>query len=191
MILFDAEAHTYTRETGERLPSVTQVLRWLFPEKYEGVPEGTLKTAADWGNRMHSWIEAYCQDGTRKRQTPIMRVTTEQVGVLVDGYQIRIEKCEKIIDGGEYAGTYDMYGTVGEKSALIDIKCTADFDEKYLAWQLGMYKAAMEKNGMKVERCYCMHCPKGGQAKLIEVEPKSAEDVAWLMYRYVEEHTAG
>lgn len=189
MIIFDGVAHTYTRHTGERLPSVTQVLKWLFPEKYEGVPEGTLKTAADWGNRMHSWIEAYCLDGTRKRQTPIMRVTTEYVTQIAQ--DMEIESCEQIVDGGDYAGTYDMYGHVGEETALIDIKCTAEFDQKYLEWQLGMYKAAMEKNGMKVERCYCLHCPKGGRVKLIEVEPKSAEDVAWLMYRYGEEHITG
>ena len=190
MIIFDAVAHTYTRETGERLPSVTQVIKWLFPEKYAGVPEETLKTAAEWGNVMHAWIETYLLEHKKKRLTPMQRITAQQVMDLDLNLHMDIQSTEQIVDGGDYAGTYDMYGYVGEYTALIDIKCTAEFDMEYLAWQLGMYKAAMEKKGMGVSKCYCLWCPKGGQVKLIPVEPKSAEDIYWLMVRYGAEHIA-
>lgn len=191
MIQFDADAHIYTNDEGVRIPSVTQILKWYFPEKYEGVPKETLEVAAEYGNRIHAWIEAYAQTGKKKRQTPIMRVTTNQVIRIIAEEQMEITCCEEIVEGVGYAGMFDMYGTVHGRPALIDIKATAMYDKAWLEWQLGMYKKALEEARVVVQDCYCLWVPKGQVAKLIAVEPVTAESIDWMVWRYEQEHSAG
>lgn len=189
MITFDRNTHTY-RCDGVRVPSVTQILKWLYPNKYAGVPEETLNAAAEFGNRMHEWIEAYATDGTKKRgQTDYMKLSTTQVVELICNHQFQAESCEQIVSWkNRFAGTYDMVGLMEADSALVDIKCTAQLDEDYLSWQLGMYKIALQEEGKKISKCYCLWVPKGGLAKFVEILPKTEEEIDWLVFRYEQEH---
>ena len=183
MICFDKETHTYTLD-GVRLPSVTEIISRIIGNDYSEVPEKILKDKADFGNRMHEWIERYAVSGVRKRQSELMKLSTDQVKKIFENERILIHSVEKIIYCDKYAGTYDMYGTWKGVSTLFDIKTTAELHMEKLQWQLGMYKACMEE---PVEKCVCLWCPKGGVVKLIEVVPHSTEEIEWMVYRYESE----
>lgn len=188
MITFDKGTHTYTVD-GVRAPSVTQILQFLNPEKYADVPPEVLAAKAEYGNRVHEWIEHYAMTGKKKRQTDMMKLSTLQAVDLLS--EFKAEKCEEVVTyKGVYCGTYDMYGTIKDQKALIDIKTTSEYDESYLSWQLGMYKIALEEAGEQVDRCMCLWCPKGAVAYLIDVDPKTQYDIDWLLFRYEQEHTA-
>ena len=185
MIRFDADRHAYTVD-GVPVPSVTQVISMLFPTKYDGIPADILEAAADYGNRMHEWVETYAMTGRRKRQTELMKLSTKQVEQIVKDTDMKITSCEQMVAGEGYCGTYDMLGTVKGKTALIDIKTTAEMHREYLEWQLGMYAAALDE---LPETYYCLWIPKGAKAELIEITPKTREDIDWLIFRYEEEHS--
>ena len=184
MIRFDKDRHVYTND-GVPVPSVTRIIGMLFPTMYDGIPAEILEKAADYGNRIHEWVETYALTEKRKRQTGMMKISTKQVEEIFKEHDIKIATCEQIVEGIGYCGMYDMAGKVDGHTALIDIKTTAEVHTEYLEWQLGMYKAALDE---KPEKCYCLWLPKGGKAELIEIEPKTDEEIEWLVYRYEQEH---
>ena len=187
MIQFDKNRHAYTVD-GVPVPSVTTIISMLFPNKYADVPADVLKKAADYGNRMHEWVEHYAMTGKRKRQTELMKLSTVQVEKILQEEDVKVLSCEQIVSEGSYCGMYDMYGTVNGKTALIDIKTTEKMDTEYLEWQLGMYAVTFDE---MPEKCYCLWIPKGEVARLIEIKPKTKEEIEWLVFRYEQEHTAG
>lgn len=179
MIEFFPEDHSYQVD-GILAPSVTTLIGdiWI-PNKYAGVSKGVLRKAADYGNRVHElienadgdlpeWYERKSEEGRALKNYLRLR------GI----YEISIQSCEQPVayigDDGLplYAGMYDMVGTVMGKIALIDIKTTAKFDRSYLAYQLTLYKMAMEQmdENLRIEEGYCFHVPKKGYANLIQVQ---------------------
>ena len=52
------ESHTYVYN-GVILPSITQILKIKFGNKYDGVSENVLKRASDKGTAVHKAIEDY------------------------------------------------------------------------------------------------------------------------------------
>lgn len=189
MITFDRDSHTYTNESGVRIPSVTQILGWLYPEKYANVPQMILNDAADFGNKIHEWVEEYAMTGKKKRADAYTKLSTTQAVELICLHDFHAERCEQIISyQNHYAGMFDMYGTMEGIPTLIDIKTTAQMDQAYLEWQLGMYKVALEEEGIPVDQTYCFWLPRGSLAKMIRIEPRSRDDIDWLMYRYETEH---
>ena len=187
-VLFDGRTHTYT-DDGVCVPSVTQIITAVvFPNAYKDVPESVLKAKAEYGNRIHQWVEEYALKGVKKRQSALMKLTTNQVVKIFERERIIIHSTEQIISAGRYAGTYDMYGTWRGEETLFDIKTTQVLNIKYLEWQLGMYKEAMKK---PVKKCAVLWCPKGDLVQLIEVQPKKAEEIDWLVDRYEQEFITG
>lgn len=187
-VQFDERTHTYTVD-GVCVPSVTTIIgEVLYPNAYRGVPESVLKAKAEYGNKIHRWIETYALKGVKKRQTALMKLSTEQVKRIFDKQRILIRSTEQIVYTKRYAGTYDMYGTWKGEETLFDIKTTQVLNTRYLEWQLGMYKAAMDK---PVKKCAVLWCPKGDVVQLLEIQPKTAEEIDWLVSRYEAEHYTG
>ena len=73
-----------------------------------------------------------------------------------------------------YAGTLDLIANVDNIESLCDIKFTAELDKEYLAWQLGMYALAL---GKEFEKYYCVWLKKGCLGKLVEIVPKTKEEI--------------
>ena len=183
-IKFDAKNHIYTVD-GVILPSVTTIIRAVRGDSFDGVPPAVLKEKADYGNRIHEWIEAYAMTGKKKRQSAMMKLSTDQVKDLFDQEKIIIQSVEVPVATDRYAGMYDMFGTWHGVPTLFDIKTTYVFDREYLEYQLGMYKNAMSEN---IEKCACLWCPQGKMIHLIDITPKSADEIDWMVYRYETEH---
>ena len=178
MIEFFQEDHSYQVD-GIITPSVTTLIGSIWiPHKYDGISKSVLRKAADYGNRVHELIEN-C-DGEMpewyERKSEEGRALKNWLRVR-DIWNVQIQSCEQAVayigDDGlpMFAGMYDMVGTVGGKVALIDIKTTAKYDRSYLAYQLTLYKMAMEQmdEALHIEEGYCFHVPKKGIASLIQV----------------------
>jgi hypothetical protein len=179
MIEFFPEDHSYQVD-GVLAPSVTTLIGSIWiPNKYAGISKSVLRKAADYGNRVHELIENAEGEMPEwyERKSEEGRALKNYLRIK-DAHNISIQSCEQpvayIADDGLplYAGMYDMIGTVNGKIALIDIKTTAKFDRKYLAYQLTLYKMAMEQmdESLKIEEGYCLHVPKKGFANLIRVD---------------------
>ena len=56
MVEFIEDGHIYLVD-GVIVPSVTQILHKVFPEKYEGIPKEVLNAKAVYGTDVHKYIE--------------------------------------------------------------------------------------------------------------------------------------
>lgn len=175
------ECHTYLCD-GVIIPSVSDLLKFKFPKKYDGIPEYILSTKADFGTAIHKAIEDY-ERGEEPTLTPLQKVTFGQYLKLKDAFIINPVEIELMIvdEQGRYAGRLDMIADVNYRRCLIDIKTTAKVDEYMLSWQLGLYKLGYKK---PIEHCYVLWLPKKDLGKLIEILPKSKKECEELIEEY-------
>ena len=186
MLEFDKENHIYLKD-GVILKSVTQILKELFPLKYDGIPENILYEKARYGTELHKFIEIIEK---RKPKRPLAYIkkyynpNIYQIESLKDyleikkKYNIEITDSEKMVVYKDiYCGTLDLKGTVDNKKAIIDIKTTYDLDELYVSWQNSLYEMADEP----VDELYCMWLPKGHLGKLVKLERINEKDLKMLI----------
>lgn len=177
---FIEQGHIYLVD-GVITPSVSEILRFIFPNKYKDVPARVLEEKALFGTHIHEAIEAY-EDCQEPRLTDMERVTFNQYLRLKEEYQIIPLCMEMIIHYKDlYAGRLDMIAYVEVYNSLIDVKTTCKLDYESLAWQLGMYKLAYGKG---IEKCYCLWLPKKDLGQLVEIEAKTKDDILEVLDRY-------
>ena len=174
-IEFIEKEHIYLID-GIIVPSVTQLLKKLFPCKYENIPEKILEDKSIYGIELHKFIEIIEKKkpknplGYIKRYynpTIYQEESIKDYLKIKEKYAIEITDSEKRIHyKNKYGGTLDLKGYVNGKSAIIDIKTTYELDKVYVAWQNSMYELA---DGM-VDELYCMWLPKGRLGKLVKLE---------------------
>lgn len=175
MLEFNEENHIYLKD-GVILKSVTQILKELFPLKYDGIPKEILENKSIYGTELHKFIEIIEKKKPKKPLAYIKRYYKPNIYQeeslkdylkIKDKYKIEITDSEKMISYKMlYAGTLDLKGYVNGKSAIIDIKTTYELDELYVAWQNSLYELA---DG-KVDELYCLWLPKGRLGKLVKLE---------------------
>ena len=175
MLEFIEETHTYIYN-GVILPSVSSILKQVFPLKYERVPKNILENKSNYGTELHKFIEIIEKKKPKKPLAYIKRYYKPNIYQeeslkdylkIKDKYKIEITDSEKRISYKMlYAGTLDLKGYVNGKSAIIDIKTTYELDELYVSWQNSLYELA---DG-EVEELYCLWLPKGRLGKLIKLE---------------------
>ena len=175
MIEFIEETHTYL-VSGIIVPSVTQILQKVFPNKYKGVNSAVLSKKATYGTLLHKCIEtiekkkpkrpiAYCKRylGINMYQEESLR----QYLKIKKKYNIEVLESEKQVQyKGLYAGTLDMVAKVNGKLSIIDIKTTYELDKNYVGWQNSYYELAYGQ----VKNLYCLWLPKARLGDLYEVE---------------------
>lgn len=186
MLEFDKENHIYLKD-GLILKSVTQILKELFPLKYDGIPKEILENKSIYGTELHKFIEIIEKKKPKRPLAYIKRYYNPniyQIESLKDyleikkKYNIEITDSEKMVVYKDiYCGTLDLKGTVGNKKAIIDIKTTYDLDELYVSWQNSLYEMASEP----VDELYCMWLPKGHLGKLVKLERINEKDLKMLI----------
>ena len=186
MLEFDKENHIYLKD-GVILRSVTQILKELFPLKYDGIPENILNEKAKYGTELHKFIEIIEKKKPKRPLAYIKKYYNPniyQIESLKDyleikrKYNIEITDSEKMVVYKDiYCGTLDLKGTVDNKKAIIDIKTTYDLDELYVSWQNSLYEMASEP----VDELYCMWLPKGHLGKLVKLERINGKDLKILI----------
>lgn len=185
-IEFIEKEHIYLVD-GVIVPSVTQLLKKLFPCKYKNIPKKILEDKSIYGVELHKFIEIIEKKKPKRPLAYIKKYYNPniyQIESLKDyleikkKYNIEITDSEKMVVYKDiYCGTLDLKGTVNDKKAIIDIKTTYDLDELYVSWQNSLYEMASEP----VDELYCMWLPKGHLGKLVKLERINGKDLKILI----------
>ena len=177
-IEFIEDGHIYLK-AGIIIPSVTQILKKIFSNKYDGIPAKILKRKSEYGNKIHSTIEKLEKKEEYVLDSVYVKESIKQYLEIKEKYNIKVLSQEEIVCYKDlYAGKYDMIGIVNDNKSLIDIKTTSEVDKEYLSWQLSMYELAI---GKKFKKLYCLWLPKGGLGKLIEIERIEKEEIEKIL----------
>ena len=177
------EEHIYLCN-GVIVPSVSQVLHLIFPDKYKNVDKKILNAKAKYGTEIHNYVEQYENGLITQKLNYIQEASFRQYLKLKDKYNIEVLEQEKIVNYKDiYAGRFDMIANIGTDCCLCDIKTTASLDKEYLSWQLSLYKYAY---GKEFDKLYAIWLPKKDLGKLVEIEIKSKEEIEELLKKVEE-----
>ena len=138
--------HIYLKN-GILVPSVTQILQLIFPNKYKNVDKIILNKKASFGTEGHSIIEKLDVSDINIAKNQILDIKNKDLEVcireylrLVKKYKIEPLEHEKMVSYRYlFCGTLDLIANIEGIRTLCDIKFTAELDKEYLSWQLGMY----------------------------------------------------
>ncbi len=179
MIEFIEDGHIYLKD-GIIIPSVSEILHFIFPDKYKGVDQETLNKKAKYGSTVHESIECFEQNKDLPELDANQRFSFTQYIRLKSENKIEVISQEQMIYyKNEYAGRFDMIANVNGCFSLCDIKTTATLDKEYLSYQLSFYELAhMHMYGTPhFEKLYAIWLPKRNYGKLIEIERKSTSEL--------------
>ena len=183
MLEFNEATHTYTLN-GVVLPSVTQIISEIMPNKYANVNKRVLNEKAKFGTEGHKIIEYLNISDLENAKKRIRSIENKSLEICIREYLRLVSKYNinphihemKVHYGYIYAGTLDMIASVNKEIYLIDIKFTSALDKEYLAWQLGMYSLALNRK-LLFDKYYCLWLPKGELGQLVEIQPKTIEEI--------------
>ena len=139
------ETHTYIYN-GVVLPSITQILKIKFGNKYDGVSKEILQKASDRGTKVHLAIEDYekrsiedsnCQE-LRNYKFLKSRFNFE---CLDNEIPIVLFLNEKPV----CAGRIDLIIKEKDEIGIADIKRTSVFDKEYVAYQTNLYRIGYQQ----------------------------------------------
>ena len=181
MLEFLENEHIYLKK-GIILPSVTQILQLIFPDKYKNVDKKILNKKAFFGTAGHEIIEHLDVSNSDIVKKTISSIQNKDLEICIREYvrlckTFKIEPLEhekRVSYKYLYAGTLDLIANVDNIESLCDIKFTAELDKEYLSWQLGMYALAL---GKEFKKYYCVWLKKGCLGKLVEIVPKTKEEI--------------
>ena len=133
------ETHTYLVD-GVIVPSITQIMKIKFGNKYNNIPKEILNNAAKKGTEVHEAIEHLCKTGevTDLKEVKNFMFLQKQYKfeVLENEIPIILFKDDKPIAGGRLDLVLRQNGVIGGA----DIKRTSNLDKKYLEAQLNLYR---------------------------------------------------
>lgn len=133
------DTHEYLVD-GLLVPSITQILKIKFGNKYNGVSTKTLNRAAEKGTEVHEAIERFCKTGEVSDLKEV-----RNFNFLSDRYNFKVLNNEVPIilfknDIPIAAGRLDLVLELDNKIGGADIKRTSTLDKEYLAYQLNLYR---------------------------------------------------
>ena len=188
-IEFKEDTHTYSVD-GIVLPSVTQIISEIMPNKYANVNKRVLNEKAKFGTLGHKVIEDLDVADIENAKIHVRTIENKSLEICIREYLRLVRKHNikpiahemKVHYAYIYAGTLDMIANVNNELSLIDVKFTSALDKEYLAWQLGMYalacnKLACNNNYLHFDKCYCLWLPKGELGQLVEIKPKTGDEI--------------
>lgn len=184
-IEFLEDTHTYLNEDGIIIPSVSELIRFKYPEGYSGIPERVLKRKAKYGETVHKYIEMFVkgeitlEEINKKKIDPNIKIAVEQFETLRKMWAFHVKDMEQIVSWkGKFAGRYDIL-TIDD--LIIDIKTTSEIHEDWLRWQLSLYALAL---GIEKDFHYCIWLPKGKMGKVVQINALPKDEVIKLVKDY-------
>lgn len=174
MIEFIEDGHIYLKD-GIIVPSVSEILHYIFPDKYKGVPNWVLEKKAEYGTKVHYAIECLEQGNEIPILNFYQELSLKEYKEIKEKNKIEVIEQETIVSYKyDFAGRLDMIALVKGKLCLVDIKTTAQLDRESLSWQLSLYELAY---GRKFYNLYCLWLPKGKKGKLVKIERKTKKEI--------------
>jgi hypothetical protein len=138
------DTHTYLVD-GIIVPSITQILKIKFKNKYDGVSVATLNRASQRGTEVHEAIERLCKTGEVEDLKEVKNFLFLQkqykFKVLDNEVPIILFKDETPIG----AGRLDLVLEENNQLGLGDIKRTSVLDKEYLGYQLNLYRIGYQQ----------------------------------------------
>lgn len=133
------ESHTYLVD-GIIVPSITQIMKIKFGNKYSGVSNEILNKAAENGTRVHEAIEKLCKCGEVEDIKEVknfmflqkhykFEVVDNEVPIII--FKDNVPIC---------AGRLDLVLKIDDLIGGGDIKRTSTLDKEYLTYQLNLYR---------------------------------------------------
>lgn len=185
-LTFIENGHIYLLN-GVIIPSVSEILKFIFPNKYKNVPSNVLNKKSLYGSTIHEYIEKF--EKGKYEELPKLdlyqKLSFKQYIRLVNRFSIEVIEQEKMVHYKDfYAGRFDMIANILDKECLCDIKTTAELDIEYLSWQLSFYELAY---GKKFKKLYAIWLPKGKVGKLVEIPRKTKKEMNKVLKQYQKE----
>lgn len=139
------ETHTYIYD-GVVLPSITQILKIKFGNKYAGVSKKVLDEASEKGTAVHLAIENYEKKGIDDSSCTELR----NYKFLKRNFNFECLDNEVpivlFLDGKPVcAGRIDLILKEQDKVGIGDIKRTSVFDKDYVAYQTNLYRIGYQQ----------------------------------------------
>lgn len=188
MIEFIEQEHIYLYD-GVIIPSVSEILHFIFPDKYKNVDKKILNKKGLYGSKVHEAIECLEQNKTLPELDIMQEFSIKQYMRLKEKYDIKVQAQEQMINYKDiYAGRFDMIAEINNLSCLCDIKTTAQLDKEYLSWQLSLYEFAFMNmyGGAKFDKLYAIWLPKKGYGELVEIERKPISEILRVLKEFKE-----
>lgn len=138
------DTHTYLVD-GIVVPSITQILKIKFKNKYSGVNERVLNRASEKGTQVHEAIERFCKTGETEdlKEVKNFIFLKKQYNFKVIDNEVPIILFKDNIPVG--AGRLDLVLEENQELGLGDIKRTSVLDKEYLAYQLNLYRIGYQQ----------------------------------------------
>lgn len=159
-VVLDEESHDYLIPDGSHPPSVTQIMRFMSRELYDGIPFDTLALAADRGTRVHKqteYLDAFGYAEPDDDTVPYLDAfrawreafSPQHIAREWRGYHKQLKYC----------GTVDWLGYVtpddGTGIDIVDLKATRQYHRIMLQTQVaGGYKQMLLSHSVPVRHCY-------------------------------------
>lgn len=189
MVEFIEDGHIYLVD-GVITPSVSDILNFIFPNKYSDVPKQILNFKAEYGSRVHEAIECLEKGEDLPQLNYLQEASLEQWKKLKSENNIEVIEQEKMVNyGNRYCGRFDMIANVNGAYSLCDIKTTAKLDNESLSWQLSYYALAhnFKNYETEFEKFYAIWLPKRELGEVVEIERKSKKELLEMLRRFEEE----
>lgn len=170
LTFFDA-GHVYEVD-GQRIPSVSEVMRFASREVYGGIDQWRLDNAADRGTRVHDATLAIDANGSAD--------VDADIAPYVEAYVKFIKKFRPHYIASElaladtrrwFAGRLDRCAIINKKCVLMDIKTSARIETRLVQAQLTAYAWLWERNRTeKLDELYVLHLMGDGQFRFRRIE---------------------
>lgn len=190
LVFFD-QGHQYEMD-GDRLPSVSELCRFIARETYADVAQYNLDRAAERGTLVHKACEALDVYGRAE--------VDEAVAGYVNAYAmfrrdhvVEWRMVEKSLHhpADRYAGTIDRYGTLDGVETLLDIKTSYTVHKRLAVAQLNLYRRMLEANGVQPDRLVILHLQRDGY-KLVDIDRRDdVPDALLTLHRLMEPRRKG
>lgn len=176
-LIFYDSGHVYEVD-GERLDSVSEVLRFLSREEYGDIDQYKLDNAADRGTAVHKACEALYKFGEVECAPDIEPYILAFLQFLKE-HKCEFRDIEKPLADKELmlAGTPDLCGLVDGEEAIIDIKAQGAIKKTLVKAQLNAYRHLRSANNKpEAKRLFCLQLLPTGKYRLY---PVAIDDSDW------------
>lgn len=170
LTFFDA-GHVYEVD-GQRIPSVSEVMRFASREVYSGIDQWRLDNAADRGTRVHDATLAIDENGDAD--------VDADIAPYVEAYANFVKKFRPHYIASElaladtrrwFAGRLDRCAIINKKCVLMDIKTSARVEMRLVQAQLTAYAWLWERNrSEKLDDLFVLHLMGDGQFRFRRIE---------------------
>lgn len=170
-LTFFDEKHVY-EINGQKIPSVSEIMRFASREVYSGVDQWRLDNAADRGTRVHDATLAVDANGSADVDADIAPYVEAYVGFLKKFHPRYIASELALADTRRwFAGRLDRCAIINKKCVLLDIKTSARVETRLVQAQLTAYAWLWERNRPeKLDELYVLHLMGDGQFRFRRIE---------------------